>query len=88
MNLAKSALKNNNRFTLGQLSKASSAISFKGITLSPRKPPSAVISIAHWASFIRAAKAEEENPAKTTECIAPIRAQAKTAIVNSGIIGM
>ena len=32
-------------------------------------------------------KAEAEKPAKTTECIAPILAQAKTEIANSGIIG-
>jgi hypothetical protein len=33
------------------------------------------------------ATADAENPAKTTECMAPIRAQAKVAIASSGIIG-
>ena len=32
-------------------------------------------------------QAVAENPANTTECIAPILAQAKTEIANSGIIG-
>ena len=61
---------------------------FSGIFLSPRKAPSAVINRVHPASLIRAARAVEEKPAKTTECTAPIRAQAKTAMVNSGTIGI
>ena len=38
-------------------------------------------------SLIRVANAVAENPAKTTECTAPILAQAKMATVSSGIIG-
>ena len=33
------------------------------------------------------ANASDENPAKTTECIAPILAHANTENANSGIIG-
>ena len=40
------------------------------------------------ASFVRSANACAENPAKTTECMAPILAQANMAIANSGTIGM
>ncbi len=45
------------------------------------------MTILHSESFIRVANAVDENPAKTTECIAPIRAQANTEMANSGIIG-
>ena len=45
------------------------------------------MTILHSLSLILAATAEAENPAKTTECIAPILAQAKTEIAKSGIIG-
>ena len=40
------------------------------------------------ASCMRSAKAWAEKPANTTECTAPILAQANTAIVSSGIMGM
>ena len=60
---------------------------FKSIVLLPLKPPSAVITILHWESLIRAASAEEENPAKITECMAPILAHARILIASSGIIG-
>ena len=73
--------------THGQVFKASSIIPFKSIVLFPRKPPSDVITILHSLSFILAATAEDENPAKTTECIAPILAQAKIETASSGIIG-
>ena len=55
------------RSILGHVCSASSAIALRGITLSPRKLPSAVIKTAHFASFIRVAKADDEKPAKTTE---------------------
>jgi hypothetical protein len=57
-------------------SKASSIISFNAIVLLPRYPPSDVMTILHSLSIIRLATAGE-NPAKTTECMAPILAQAK-----------
>ena len=73
--------------TQGQLFKASSTIPFKSIDLLPRNPPSEVMTILHSLSLILAATAEAENPAKTTEWMAPILAQAKTEIAKSGIIG-
>ena len=66
---------------------ASSAMSLRGIVLSPLKPPSAVIKKLEPESWILAASAEAEKPAKTTEWMAPILAQARTAMVNSGTIG-
>ena len=40
-----------------------------------------------WASSIRAASSAAAKPPKTTECTAPIRAQASIAIAASGTIG-
>ena len=74
-------------FTPSQDSNALSTIPFKSIVFFPRKEPSAVITILQSESLIRVANAFEENPANTTECIAPIRAQAKREMANSGIIG-
>ena len=54
----------------------------------PRLLKSEQITILQVASLIRSASAFAENPAKTTECIAPIRAQAKTEIPNSATIGI
>ena len=73
--------------TQGHFSKASSTIPFKSTDLFPLNPPSEVITILHSESLILAETADAEKPAKTTECIAPILAQAKTATANSGIIG-
>ncbi|CAM5666094.1 hypothetical protein SCALM49S_10097 [Streptomyces californicus] len=39
------------------------------------------------ASLMRAAMASAEKPPKTTECVAPMRAQASIAMAASGIIG-
>ena len=74
--------------TLSHSVKASSAISFNGTVLLPLNAPSEVMSKAQEASLILAARAEEEKPAKTTECTAPIRAQARTAMVSSGTMGI
>ena len=46
-----------------------------------------MISLA-VASLLRSAMASAENPPKTTEWTAPIRAQASMAMASSGIIGM
>ena len=73
--------------TPGHFSKASSTIPFKSIDFFPLKEPSAVITILQSESLILVAKAVDEKPAKTTECIAPILAQANKEIANSGIIG-
>ena len=54
-------------FMVEQCVNASSAISFSGVTLAPRNPPSAVTSRLQSASFILAARAAAEKPANTTE---------------------
>ena len=68
-------------------SNASSTIFFKFKVLAPLKEPSDVIVRELLQSLILVANASDEKPAKTTECIAPILAQAKTEKANSGIIG-
>ena len=45
------------------------------------------MTILQSESLILVANATAEKPAKTTEWIAPILAQASVAIANSGIIG-
>jgi len=73
---------------MGQVFMASSQVSLRGSTLPRRQPASAVIrTFASW-SMIRSAREVAEKPPKTTECGAPIRAQARTAMASSGIIGM
>ena len=67
---------------------ASSTIDLRSITLPRRKLPSAVKSTLALASLIRSASALALKPAYTTECIAPILAQANMAIALSGIFGI
>ena len=74
--------------TVSHCVNASSITAFNGISLLPLKPPSAVITNAHAASMIRSAIDCAEKPPKTTECMAPILAQAKTAMANSGTMGI
>ena len=50
---------------------ALSTIDFRFIILLPLNEPSDVIMTLLSQSFILVANASEENPAKTTECIAP-----------------
>ena len=71
----------------GVFTNASSAIRFRSMTFVPRNPPSAVISSLHEESLMRLDSAWDEKPPNTTEWIAPMRAQAKTAKANSGIMG-
>ncbi len=52
-----------------------------------RNWPSLVMTTLASASAMRALRASEENPPKTTECGAPMRAQASIEIAASGIIG-
>ena len=67
---------------------ATSAFAFSG-TIAPRRhPPSAVMSTLASASLMRSDSESGENPPNTTECGAPMRAQASSAIGSSGIIGM
>ena len=71
---------------VGVSSSASSAIFLSGTTFPRRQPPSAVIrSFAPW-SLMRSRRASAEKPPKTTEWIAPMRAQASIAIGSSGTI--
>jgi hypothetical protein len=46
-----------------------------------------VITSLAWASSMRLRSASAENPPNTTECTAPMRAQASIATTASGIIG-
>ena len=65
-----------------------SALGFMGIALAPRNVPLAVINVLQFESTIRSAKASAENPPKTTEWTAPIRAHASIAIIASTTMGM
>ena len=51
-------------------------------------PQDAVTTTLGRASSMRTASSCGANPPNTTECTAPIRAQASIAITASGIIGM
>ena len=74
--------------TPGQAFRASSTLVFNGTFFPPRIPSSAVITIEQSASRILSFRDSGEKPPKTTECIAPILAQASIANAVSGIIGM
>ena len=73
--------------TLGQSATASSTAGLSAEADPRRYPPSEVITSFAWASSMRLRSASEENPPKTTECGAPIRAHASMAIAASGIMG-
>src|SRR6218665_995216 len=81
-------LKTNTCSIVGQESSASSTIGLSGTNFSPLFNPSEVNTTFAPASLILSDKLEAENPEKTTECIAPILAQAITENANSGIIGI
>ena len=72
---------------VGVPSRATSALAFSGTAFPRRHPPSAVTSTLASASLILSRRASDENPPKTTEWAAPIRAQASIATGSSGIIG-
>ena len=65
--------------TEGHSFKAASTIAFVAIVFPPRRPSSVVISKRDAQSRTRSRRDSAENPAKTTEWTAPIRAQAKKA---------
>ena len=73
--------------TVGISGSASSTLVFSGTAAPFRHPPSEVITTFAPASFIRSRSASAEKPPNTTECTAPIRAQASMAMATSGIIG-
>ncbi|MNP63771.1 hypothetical protein D3C76_1592090 [compost metagenome] len=70
------------------LVRARSTLALSGVRRPPRRPSSAVITTFDLQSMMRPASASGEKPPKTTEWIAPIRAQASIATTASGIIGM
>ena len=72
---------------LGQSATASSAMRLSGRTWPRRYPPSAVIRTVAVASWIRSRSDSAEKPPKTTECTAPIRAQASIEMAASGTMG-
>ena len=74
--------------TLCEPFNASSTAGFNANAAPLRNPPSAVITNFASASWIRDKSASAENPPKTTECTAPIRAHANIATAASGIIGI
>ena len=72
----------------GVAAMAVSAAGLSGTTAPRRFPPSAVTRTFASASRMRSWRASDEKPPNTTECGAPIRAQASIATGSSGIIGM
>ena len=58
---------------------AASVLALSGTLRPPRKPSSAVMTTFDWQSSMRPARLSGENPPNTTECTAPIRAQASIA---------
>jgi len=77
------------RFTPGilPLAMALSTLALSGTFLPPRRPSSAVMTRLDWQSSMRPISDSGEKPPNTTECTAPMRAQASIATAASGIIG-
>jgi hypothetical protein len=71
----------------GQDFSASSALAFSGTLRPPRRPSSAVSRIEHSESWMRLDRLSGENPPKTMEWMAPMRAQASMATAASTIMG-
>jgi len=65
--------------TFGQCRRASSVLRLSGTRLPPRTPSSAVMTAQQSASRMRSLSDSGEKPPKTTEWIAPMRAQASMA---------
>jgi hypothetical protein len=72
----------------GAVFKASSTLTFKGTTLPPRWPSSAVTTIFAPQSLMRSDNDFGENPPNTTEWTAPMRAHASIATAASMIMGI
>jgi hypothetical protein len=58
------------------------------MALPPRRPWSAVITTRQSESRMRLLIDSGEKPPNTTECTAPMRAQASMAATAAGIMGM
>ena len=69
---------------VGHSATAVSAVSFSGTMLPRRQAPSPVMSTLAPASWMRSRSESEEKPPNTTECAAPMRAHASSAIGSSG----
>ena len=67
---------------------AASSSGLYGMVRSRSMPQDAETTTLGCASLIRSASSCAANPPKTTECTAPIRAQASIATSASGTIGM
>ena len=70
------------------IASASSTIAFSGSGLPPRICSSAVMTATAPASTMRSCSDFAEKPPNTTECVAPMRAQACIATTPSIDIGM
>ena len=70
------------------MASASSTTGFRGISFPPRNCPSAVITAIAPASMILSCTLFAEKPPNTTECVAPMRAQACIATTPSTDIDM
>ena len=66
-------------FTFGHFFSASSVFAFSGTLRPPRSPSSEVTTMVESQSTMRPASASGEKPPNTTECTAPMRAQASMA---------
>ncbi len=65
--------------TPSHCSMAASVLALSGILRPPRMPSSAVMTQVDSQSVMRPARLSGEKPPNTTECTAPIRAQASMA---------
>ena len=63
-------------------------MAFSGSCLPPRTCWSAVMTMTAPASSMRSRRLCAEKPPKTTECVAPMRAQACIAATPSTLMGM
>ena len=73
--------------TSGVRAIAVSTAALRGTRLPPRRASSAVTITVQPPSRVRSARLSGENPANTTLCTAPIRAQASIAQTASGVCG-
>jgi hypothetical protein len=69
-------------------SMARSTVFLRGMRLPPRSPSFAVTTMRQRASTIRSRRLSALKPPNTTECTAPIRAQASMVYTSSGIMPM
>ncbi len=65
--------------TTGARASASSQLAFSGTVLPPRRPSSLVMTMRLSQSVMRWARLSGAKPPNTTECTAPMRAQASMA---------